>query len=266
MKEEVIHVIKIGGNVLDTPQSLKAFVASLATTEGKKILVHGGGVIASEIGKKLGITPHMAGGRRITDAATLDLVCMVYAGLLNKKLVAQLQASGMNALGMSGTDGNLIRADRRPAGTIDYGFVGDLTAENIQTDLLLLLLNAGVMPVIAPVTHDGNGQLLNTNADTIASTVAIALARHARVTLNFCFEKKGVLEDINNEHSVIPLIDKALYAAMKQSGKVSEGMLPKLDNAFHAIDNGVLKVTIGNAGFIYETINNLTNGGSTLVP
>lgn len=244
---EKLYVIKIGGNVIDDEQRLTGFLQTVSQLRGKKILVHGGGKIASAIGEKLGIKPNYVNGRRITDAETIDLVTMVYGGLVNKKIVAGLQAMGTDAIGLTGADGNLIPAVKRPVKDIDYGFVGDVQPAELDPALLVLLLEKGVMPVFAPLTHDGMGQVLNTNADTIASALAVCLSRRYAVRLIYCFEKKGVLADISNEQSLVPLIDRVLYEQLKAEHKLADGILPKIDNAFEAINNGVQEVVIGDA-------------------
>lgn len=240
-------VVKVGGNVINDEVALDAFLKNFSRIEGKKILVHGGGKKASEIGEKLGIVSHYVDGRRITDQATIDLVTMVYGGLVNKKIVARLQAFGCNALGLTGADANSIPADRRPVKEIDYGFVGDIENEKLNVTGLKLFLGKNLVPVFAPLTHDNKGQILNTNADTIAAALAVALARHFDVRLMYCFEKKGVLKDVNNEEDVVPLINKEIYKKMLAENKLTEGILPKLHNAFQAIDKGVSSVLIGHA-------------------
>lgn len=249
-----LHVFKIGGHVLDDEAALHHFVAAFAQVEGLKILVHGGGKGASELLRSLGIAPQMVRGRRITDAATLDVVTMFYAGKVNKQLVALLQGAGVPALGLSGADGNAIRASRRPGREVDYGFVGDLTAASINAGLFQGLLSMNLVPVCCAITHDGAGQLLNTNADTIAGTIAQVLAAHYAVTLHFCFEKDGVLADANDEQSVISRITATDYEQLKSNGIVSAGMVPKLDNAFAALAAGVKTVLIENALKINEPI------------
>ncbi|MBR5056348.1 MAG: acetylglutamate kinase, partial [Bacteroidales bacterium] len=212
-----------------------------------KILVHGGGVMASDLQKTLGQTPKMIEGRRVTDEDTLKVVTMVYAGWCNKSVVALLQAEGCNAIGLSGADGNVIEAVRRPAEPIDYGFVGDIYPTGVNVTLLRSLMEAGMVPVLCAINHDGKGNLLNTNADTIASSVASALAGEDNVELIYCFEKDGVLADKDDDASVIPLITPAEYARLKASGAVADGMIPKLDNSFKAIASGVGSVIIKHA-------------------
>lgn len=251
---KVLKIFKIGGGIIDDESQLRYFLGELARIEGPKILVHGGGKGASQMLSRLGIEPQMVEGRRITDAATLDIVTMFYAGKTNKQVVALLQAQGVNALGLSGADGNVILATKRPVRTIDYGFVGDLNEHSVNTRSLEQLLEAGLTPIFCAITHDGHGQLLNTNADTIASTLARALAGLYTVELHFCFEKDGVLTDINDESSVIPRITPEQYQALKAEGIIAAGMVPKLDNAFAALEAGVATVVIENALKINEPV------------
>ena len=247
-----LSVIKIGGNVVDSPEALDAFLDDFVAIPNDKILVHGGGVMASQTLRKLGIEPKMVDGRRITDEQTLKVAVAVYAGWLNKTIVAKLQARRCNALGLSGADGDVIEADIRPKEPIDFGFVGDVRSVDIK--FLDMLLEQGITPVICAVTHDRKGTLLNTNADTIASCVARAMAAIRQVSLTFCFEKNGVLSDPEDENSVISHIDRAGFAEMKASGVVSAGMIPKLDNAFAAIDAGVQRVIIKNSANLGKAI------------
>ncbi|MDX1284627.1 MAG: acetylglutamate kinase [Draconibacterium sp.] len=240
-----LTIIKVGGKVVEDSNSLDALLDQFDKISGNKLLVHGGGRTATEISAKLGIETKMVEGRRITDADTLDVVIMVYAGLVNKKIVAGLQARGMNAVGLTGTDLDLIKARKRPVADIDYGFVGDV--EDVNPKELRLLINENVIPVIAPLTHDGNGQLLNTNADTIASELAIELSNYFSVYLFYCFEKKGVLLDHNDESSIIYDLDSELFEKYKSEGIISEGMIPKLDNGFRAKRKGVKEILITNA-------------------
>jgi acetylglutamate kinase len=254
-----MYIIKIGGNVLDNPERLQRFLIDFAQLPGPKLLVHGGGKIASTIGLQLGIQPQYVEGRRLTDAETLRLVTMVYAGLINKNVVAQLQALGCNAIGMTGADANAIPASKRPVKTIDYGFAGDIAGpETINATAIRALLDAGLTPVFAPLTHDGQGSLLNTNADTIASVLATALAPHYQVKLVYCFEKKGVLSDANDDNAVISHIDDKKYKDLKDTGIVTDGMIPKLDNAFAALRQGVSAVLIGEA----EALSSLADSGT----
>ncbi|BDD11436.1 acetylglutamate kinase (plasmid) [Fulvitalea axinellae] len=247
-----ISVIKIGGNVIDHPEKLEKFLTEFAKLEGAKILVHGGGKIASGLSKQMGITPKMVDGRRITDAQTLDIVTMTYAGLLNKKLVAKLQSLGCNALGLSGADAGVIHADKRPVKTVDYGFVGDPRDDGVNTSFLATAIKTGVVPVMCAITHDGEGQLLNTNADTIASTVAKAMSSVSDVDLVYCFEKKGVLSDPSDDDSVIELVNPENYTAYKDKKVITDGMIPKLDNAFEALEKGVSRVVIRSSNDLLE--------------
>lgn len=242
-----ILVIKIGGNIVDDATALKKFLADFAALKIPRVLIHGGGKIASRIGDQLGMVSQYKDGRRITDDQTVDLVTMVYGGLINKQLVAALQALGVNAWGLTGADGNLIPASKRPVGEIDYGWVGDVKPDDLPAEQWKAMLDAGFVPVVAPLTHDGQGHMLNTNADTIASSIAIALSKKASVRLVYCFEKKGVLESVEDDHSVIPLINRSLYQSLKSDGKLFAGILPKIDNAFAAIEAGVQEVLIGHA-------------------
>ena len=251
---EKLFVIKIGGNVVDNTASLNLFLQKFSAIDASKILVHGGGKIASSIGKKLGIEPNYINGRRITDDATIDLVTMVYGGLINKKLVAALQSMQCNAIGLTGADANIIPADKRPVAEIDYGFVGDIKNESVTANNLQTFLENNMVPVIAPLTHDGQGQMLNTNADTIASALAVALSTQYDVRLIYCFEKKGVLENIEDESSVIQLINKEKYQQLLEDKKLADGILPKIDNAFAAIDSGVQEVLIGHADDLLQNI------------
>jgi acetylglutamate kinase len=257
---EKLFVIKIGGNIVDDAAALESFLKKFAAIEAKKILVHGGGKIATSIGKQLGIEPNYINGRRITDEGTIDLVTMVYGGLINKKLVAALQSMHCNAIGLTGADGNIIPATKRPVAEIDYGFVGDISSSQLAVDSLHLFLENELVPVIAPLTHDGKGQLLNTNADTIASALAVALSKQYDVRLIYCFEKKGVLENVEDESSVITLINKDKYQQLLQEKKLADGILPKIENAFAAINSGVKEVLIGNANDLLQNISENTIG------
>ena len=242
---EKISIIKIGGNIIDNEVHLASFLNAYAAVEGKKILIHGGGKLATKMAADLNIPQQMVDGRRITDAATLKIVTMVYAGYINKNIVAALQSKNIQALGICGADANIIKAHKRIHAITDYGFVGDIDA--VDSAKIVQLLIAGLSLVVAPITHDGEGQLLNTNADTMAQAIATALSSVYEVTLVYSFEKKGVLSDIHNNDSVIPVIDPQNYASLKASGQINEGMIPKLDNAFEALQNGVSRVIIGDA-------------------
>lgn len=250
----MINVVKIGGNVIDNPDALKAFVSDFAKLSGQKILVHGGGKEATRLSAKLDIETKMIGGRRVTDRATLDVVTMVYAGLINKRIVAMLQSEGCNAIGLSGADGNVIRAARRNPEPIDYGFVGDISTEGVNANFIVNLLQQGVTPVFCAINHDGKGELLNCNADSVASAVAVACAQFAPTSLTFCFEKPGVLTDVNDESTIITHIDLKSYPGLIESGAVTDGMLPKIDNAFKAIQSGVDCVTIKSSAQLLADI------------
>jgi len=251
---EKLRILKIGGGILDDAPSLQQFLQLFAQIGGPKLLVHGGGKGASEMLRALGTAPNVVNGRRITDAATLDIVTMFYAGKTNKAIVAGLQQNGVNALGLSGADGNVLQAVKRPVRDIDYGFVGDLTPAGVNASLLGSLLGQGLTPVLCPITHDGHGQLLNTNADTIAATVAVALSQQFAVELHYCFEKNGVLRDVRDDDSVMAEINAAEYEQLKQAGIIADGMIPKLDNSFEALRQGVDKVIIGHALKINEAL------------
>ncbi|MCC8070572.1 MAG: acetylglutamate kinase [Bacteroidales bacterium] len=244
MSSQDIQVIKIGGNVIDNPEALAAFVKDFAALPGRKILVHGGGKEATRLSQQMGLETKMIDGRRVTDEDTLRLVTMVYAGSINKRIVAALQAAGCQAVGLSGADGNLICATRRPARPIDYGFVGDIDPQKVNDAFIGLLLDNGYTPVVCAIEHDGQGTLLNCNADSVASSVAIAASRLATTDLTFCFEKLGVLKDVDDPASLITSITPDSYKELRAEGVVSAGMIPKIDNAFHAIDQGVRSVTI----------------------
>lgn len=242
-KLKTLKVVKIGGNVIDDSSALNSFLNLFSAIKGPKILVHGGGKSATALAEKTGLEVQMIDGRRITDAATLELITMVYAGKINKTIVVQLQAMKCNALGFTGADGNTIVSEKRPISTVDYGFVGDV--KNVHTSTLELLLEQGISPVFCAITHDKNGQLLNTNADTIASELAIAFSSQFEVELYYCFEKKGVLKDVNDDDSVIQTITKSSYKKLLDAQLIFSGMLPKLNNCFHALDHKVSKVCIG---------------------
>lgn len=244
MKEK-ITIVKVGGKIVEDDASLDVLLNGFTAIGGHKLLVHGGGRTATDVAARLGIETVMVGGRRVTDAAMLRVVTMVYGGLVNKQVVARLQARGVNALGLTGADMDVVRSLRRPVAEVDYGFVGDV--EHVDAERLALLVRSGVTPVMAPLTHDGRGCLLNTNADTIAGEVARALAPLFDVTLVYCFEHAGVLADPMREDSVIPRIDRATFAALREDGTVGGGMLPKLENCLAAVDAGVARVVITRA-------------------
>jgi len=268
---EALYVIKIGGNIIDDEAKLSSFLQSFASIEGKKILVHGGGKLATRIAEAMGIQQQMIEGRRVTDAETLKVVTMVYAGFINKNIVAQLQANDCNAIGLTGADGNVIQAHKRGGfkapspigegvgGEVDYGFVGDV--DTVNAGLINSLLQQGIAVVLAPITHNKEGQLLNTNADTIAQETAKAMSALYNTELIYSFEKAGVLLDANDDSTVVPTLTKAYYEELKNppleggEARIFAGMIPKLDNAFAAISSGVSKVIIGKAEQLHQLIN-----------
>ncbi len=254
---EKLTLVKVGGKIVEEPDTLADLLSRFSKIEGKKVLVHGGGRSATAMATRLGIESKMVDGRRITDADMLQVVTMVYGGLVNKTIVSKLQAMGINALGLTGADLNYMRSEKRPVKEVDYGFVGDV--KEVDTSLLSELIRRGVVPVLAPLTHDKKGNLLNTNADTIAGEAAKALAKDFDVTLVFCFEKKGVLADAENDDSVIPQINHSHFKKYVEEGIINGGMIPKLENAFAALEAGVGKVVITKA----EQID--TQGGTTIV-
>lgn len=250
MKEK-ITIIKVGGKIVEETDLLNSLLGRFADIAGNKVLIHGGGRSATRIAGELGIESRMVDGRRITDEAMLRVVTMVYGGLVNKNIVAGLQAHGVNALGITGADCNIIKAHKRPAGNVDYGFVGDV--DEVNGKMLAKLLREGIVPIVAPLTHDGMGNMLNTNADTMAAETAKALAQEFEVTLIYCFELPGVMRNPDKPESLIKEINHESYAALLADGTVSGGMIPKIDNAFNAIDNGVAKVIITKADAIDGT-------------
>lgn len=254
-----LFVTKIGGNVLDNEDALLKFLKDFASIQAPKILIHGGGAMATKIGNQLGIESRYVDGRRITDRQTLDLVTMVYGGLINKQMVAHLQQLGCNALGVTGADGNMIKAVKRPVGQLDYGFVGDITPDSVNSTLLYFLLRQNVVPIFAPLTH-GDGMMLNTNADTIASVLAVSLSKHFDVRLIFCFEKKGVLRDVKDEQSVIRQLTESSYKQQLTQGIFTDGILPKLENSFSALHAGVKEVLIGEASDLIKNTRVDTEG------
>lgn len=267
-----LYIIKIGGNIIDDEKQLSSFLNDFASISENKILVHGGGKTATELSKQLGIEPKIVDGRRITDADTLKVVQMVYGGLINKNIVAQLQSKNCNAIGLTGADANIILATKRPVAltpnpsptgegrktNVDYGFVGDI--QKVNSEKLFALLNSGFSPVIAPLTHDGKGQMLNTNADTMASAIAVAMTTQCDVTLIYCFEKSGVLRNVEDENSVIEKINLKEYENLKREGVISKGMIPKLDNAFDAIKQRVKSVVICHAKDLQKVAANRKSG------
>ena len=250
MKKEKLTIIKVGGKIVEDESALRRLLADFSTMDGKKLLVHGGGRSATALAARLGIETKMVDGRRITDDAMLEVVVMVYGGLVNKRIVAGLQAIGVNAVGLTGADMDALLSVRRPAGKVDYGWVGDV--RRVNADAVSMLIENGYCPVIAPITHDGEGHLLNTNADTMAGETAKALAQRYEVELVYCFEKAGVLSDGNDDSSVIREINSCKYKELKDSGVVSGGMIPKLDNAFACISAGVSRVVITRADLIAD--------------
>lgn len=247
---EKLTLIKVGGKIVEEPDTLQQLLRDFSSIEGHKVLVHGGGRSATKIASQLGIESQMVNGRRITDAEMLKVVTMVYGGLVNKNIVAGLQSLQVNALGLTGADMNIMRSDKRPVKDVDYGFVGDV--KEVNADVLASLIQQGIVPVLAPLTHDKQGHMLNTNADTIAGEAAKALDKYFDVTLMFCFEKKGVLLNEDNDESVIPEIDRASFQKYVAEGIIQGGMIPKLENAFQAIDAGVKEVIITQASEIHK--------------
>ncbi|MBP1676668.1 MAG: N-acetylglutamate kinase [Bacteroidetes bacterium] len=254
--KEKLTLVKVGGKIVEEPETLKQLLADFSQIPGRKVLVHGGGRSATAMAAKLGIESQMVNGRRVTDAETLKVVTMVYGGLVNKQIVAGLQAIGVNALGLTGADLNYMRSEKRPVKEVDYGFVGDV--KEVNAGILADLIAKDVVPVLAPLTHDKQGNMLNTNADTIAGEAAKALAEHFDVTLMFCFEKKGVLMSETDDESVIPEITSAAFEKLVADGIISGGMIPKLENSFEAIRAGVKQVVITRADQIH------TDGGTRI--
>lgn len=250
MKKQALHIVKIGGNIIDAPEALASFLADFASIQGHKLLVHGGGKIATSMAADLGIKSQMIDGRRVTDADSLRIVTMVYAGWINKSIVASLQALSSNAIGLAGPDGGFVVSKKRNPVPIDYGFVGDI--ESVNALGLKSLIDAGLCPVFAPITANVAGQLLNTNADTMAQALAIALSEYFDVTLSYCFEKQGVLMDPNDDNSVISHINQLNFNQLKADGIVSAGMIPKLENALKAIAQGVQTVRLCHADFVSQ--------------
>lgn len=255
-----LTVFKIGGNVIDDPKALHRFLAAFAGIKGAKVLVHGGGKIATQVADQLGIPTTMVDGRRITDKPMLDVVTMVYGGLVNKQIVAKLQALAINAIGLTGADGGTVLAKKRPVKDIDYGMVGDI--EEVNSGQIQFFLHQDLTPIFAPITYTTSGELLNTNADTMASAIAVDMVAHNDVSLVYCFEKKGVLADPADDNSVINELTPALYARHKAAGSINKGMIPKLDNAFRALEKGVSKVIICQADEIVTAVQQ--GAGTTL--
>ena len=253
---ETLKIIKIGGNIIDNDEALNTFLAGFATLIGPKLLVHGGGKLATKLANQMGIEVKMTNGRRITDSDTLDIITMVYAGKINKNIVAKLQSLNCNSVGFTGADGNSIVSVKRPIKDVDFGLVGDV--EKVNTKTLNVLLNNDVTPVFCAITHDEQGQLFNTNADTIASELAIGFANQFKTELYYCFEKNGVLQDINDDNSVIENINTKTYQTLIEQGIIADGMLPKLNNCIHAIENNVTKVCIGKPEMLFESNSKFT--------
>lgn len=258
MEMKEINVVKIGGNVIDDPSALADFIGRFAKLKGPKVLIHGGGKEATRLSKALGIETIMIEGRRVTDRETIDVVTMTYTGLINKRIVAMLQAEGCNALGFSGADGNLVKASKRKPNPIDYGYVGDIDPLDVNDRLIKTLLEAGITPVMCAICHDGNGVLLNCNADSVASAIALGCSRIAPTVLTYCFEKAGVLKDVEDEASLIPLITEESFDSLKNNGIIAQGMIPKLHNALEAARSGVSSIRICKA-------ENLLNETGTVV-
>lgn len=246
MRKAKLNVVKIGGNVINQQQSLRSFLKLFASMEEDKVLVHGGGREATTLAKALNVETRMIDGRRVTDGETLNIVTMVYAGLINKRIVSLLQAEGCDAIGLSGADANLIRAVRRNPEPVDYGYVGDVKNTSVNSLQISSFLSDGLTPAICAITHDGAGQLLNTNADSVAMAVATAMADRFDVTLTFCFEMPGVLSDPNDASSIIPHITPDIFMQLSESGIINAGMIPKLSNSFKALQGGVSRVIIKN--------------------
>ena len=253
---ERLCIIKVGGKIVEEPASLKQLLSDFSKIEGHKVLVHGGGRSATAMAAKLGIESKMVNGRRVTDEETLKVVTMVYGGLVNKQIVAGLQAIGVNALGLTGADLNYMRSEKRPVGEVDYGFVGDV--KEVNAEILADLISKGIVPVLAPLTHDKAGNLLNTNADTIAGEAAKALAKYFEVTLVYCFEKKGVLMSETDDESIISKLTPNLFKKYVADGIINGGMIPKLENSFEALNAGVKQVIITRADLIH------TNSGTII--
>lgn len=253
---EKLSIVKIGGNIIEDETSLNAFLKLFSNLEGKKILVHGGGKRATHIASKLGIESKMVNGRRITDAETLEVITMVYGGLVNKNIVAKLQALHIDAIGLTGADINSIKSEKRPVKEVDFGFVGDV--KKIAHNSINKLIKADFTPVFCAITHDGNGQLLNTNADTITSTIAVGMSEIYETSIYYCFELNGVLRDFDDKNSVVKLINSETYQELLDDKIITDGMLPKLENCFDALKNGVHKVNMGNTTMLTKENDNFT--------
>ena len=245
-----LKVVKIGGNIIDNQEVLSSFLHDFSKIDGPKVLVHGGGKLATRMANQIGVEVKMVDGRRITDDDTLDIITMVYGGKINKDIVANLQKNHCNAIGLTGADANTISSIKRPVQKIDYGWVGDVVG--VDYHILKTFVDANLTPVFCAITHDGNGHLLNTNADTIASELAIGLSYYFEVELYYCFEKEGVLKNVSDSNSIIPDINKIKYESLVTEGVIADGMLPKMKNCFHALDNGVNEVHIGLPTMLFE--------------
>ena len=257
MDKEKLSIIKIGGNIIEDKTSLNQFLKLFSNLKGKKILVHGGGKLATHIASKLGIESKMVNGRRITDAATLEVITMVYGGLVNKNIVAKLQALQIDAIGLTGADVNSIKSNKRQVTNLDYGFVGDV--KEVASNSIDSLIKANFTPVFCAIIHDGNGQLLNTNADTIATQVAIGMSKKYETTIYYCFELNGVLRNINDQNSVVKHLNINTYKKLLKDKIIADGMLPKLENCFDALKNGVTKVNMGNTNMFTKENDNFTS-------
>lgn len=258
---ETINVVKIGGNVIDRPEALEPFLRSFAAMRGPKILVHGGGKEATRLSAAMGVETVMIEGRRVTGRETLDIVTMVYAGLINKRVVAMLQSVGCDAVGLTGADGNAVPARRRPARPVDYGYVGDIDPAAVSDSFIAELLESGRTPVFCAICHDGQGTLLNCNADSVASAVAVAASRIGPVRLTYCFEKPGVMTDVDDESSVIGLITEPMFEPLKAQGVISAGMIPKIQNALASARQGVTEVRICSADNLTGTVGTIIRTG-----
>ncbi len=255
-KMEKLSIIKIGGNIIEDETSLHAFLKLFSNLEGNKILVHGGGKRATHVASKLGIESKMVNGRRITNAETLEVITMVYGGLVNKNIVAKLQALQIDAIGLTGADINSIQSEKRPVKEVDFGFVGDV--KKVASNAIDKLIKANFTPVFCAITHDGNGQLLNTNADTIASTIAVGMSKIYETSIYYCFELNGVLKDFNDKNSVVKYINTNTYKELLKDEIITDGMIPKIDNCFDALNNGVARVHIGNTSMLTKENDNFT--------
>ncbi len=257
---EQLYIIKIGGNIIDDRKALEIFLDKFAQINAAKILIHGGGKLATEIANNMGVSQQMIDGRRITDEATLKIVTMVYAGFINKNIVAKLQMRNCNAIGLCGADANMVLAKKRMVKDIDYGFVGDII--DLNDGYIKLMLQNNYVPIIAPITHNLEGQLLNTNADTMANEISKKLSLQYQVQLVYCFDRKGVLENLADDNSIIKSITKDNIESLKENKIIHEGMIPKIDNALQAVESGVYSVSLGHALDLNEIING--NAGTTI--